>query len=170
MANVKSLIINGIDLLDLIYPIGSIFETTKQDFDPNVTFNGTWVRVKGKVLVGVDEDDTDFASSTLTGGEKTHTLLGTEMPIHNHGLRTVDGQNTISGWSNPNRVTRSGSSYDIIDTSGPLVSNAGGGSSQQSSTVLYSIYVGKNSLVIIYTSKEERRLNNGYRKRSCSWR
>ena len=84
MAIVKNLVINGIDLLDLIYPIGSIFETTKQDFDPNATFNGTWTRIKGKVLVGVDEDDTDFASSTLSGGEKTHTLTETEMPNHHH--------------------------------------------------------------------------------------
>lgn len=141
MANVKSLIINGIDLLDLIYPIGSIFETTKQDFDPNVTFNGTWTRVKGKVLVGVDEDDTDFASSTLTGGEKAHTLLGTEMPIHNHGIRTVDGQNNISGWSNPSRVTRSGSSYDIVDISTTLVNNAGGGGPHNNLQPYYTVYM-----------------------------
>ena len=36
------------------------------------------------LLVGVDEDDTDFASSKLTGGEKTHTLATSEMPSHTH--------------------------------------------------------------------------------------
>lgn len=127
MAIVKNLVINGIDLLDLIYPIGSIFETTKQDFDPNTAFNGTWTRIKGKVLVGVDEDDTDFASSTLSGGEKTHTLIVAEMPAHNHAIRTADGQATLSGWTNSNQVQRTGSSYDIENNSAFQIKNAGGG-------------------------------------------
>lgn len=141
MAIVKNLVINGIDLLDLIYPIGSIFETTKQDFDPNTTFNGTWTRIKGKVLVGVDENDTDFASSTLSGGEKTHTLIVAEMPAHNHAIRTADGQATLSGWTNSNQVQRTGSSYDIENNSNSQIKNAGGGAPHNNMPPYYTVYM-----------------------------
>ena len=98
MANVKSLIIKGTDLLDLIYPVGVIFETTKKDFDPNGVFNGTWTRIKGKVLVGVDENDSDFKTVKATGGEKTHRLSVFEMPDHHHDLPAfVSGDTNLQG-------------------------------------------------------------------------
>ncbi len=161
MANVKSLIIKGTDLLDLIYPVGVIFETTKKDFDPNGVFNGTWTRIKGKVLVGVDENDTDFASSKATGGEKTHTLLGTEMPTHNHGIRTVDVQNRITGWTNLNRVARSGSSYDIVDASTTLIANAGGGVPTTTFNRIIQYICGREQLSHYDTSKWKGGLING---------
>ena len=39
-----------------------------------------------RMIIGVDEDDPDFKSSGLTGGEKSHTLTVAEMPFHNHSL------------------------------------------------------------------------------------
>lgn len=71
--------------VDLVYPIGSIYMTTST-VSPAVLFGGTWERIKGKCIVGVDEDDTDFSASSLTGGEKTHTLTTSEMPRHNHQI------------------------------------------------------------------------------------
>ena len=53
--------------VDLIYPIGSIY-LSLNDINPNKMFGGTWERIKGKTLVGVDESDTDFKTSKLTGG------------------------------------------------------------------------------------------------------
>lgn len=77
-------------LIDMIYPVGSIIENANADFNPNTVFSGTtWERIKGKVLVGVDEDDTDFATTGKTGGEKTHTLTIEEMPSHQHSLTSV---------------------------------------------------------------------------------
>ena len=86
MAELKSLTINGKSIYDLIYPIGSIYETSDKDFNPNTTFGGSWQRIKGKVLVGVDESDTDFSTSQKSGGEKTHKLTKNELPHHNHAL------------------------------------------------------------------------------------
>lgn len=54
------------------YPIGSIIMSANPSFDPNTTYGGTWERIKGKFLVGVDEDDTDFATVEKTGGSKQH--------------------------------------------------------------------------------------------------
>ena len=84
-----------IDLLDFIYPIGSIYESTVNT-DPSQLFGGTWERIKGKVLVGVDEDDKDFQSAEKTGGEKTHTLTVSEIPDHYHYVPII-GENTVPG-------------------------------------------------------------------------
>ena len=60
-------------IIDLIHPIGSIIYLNNET-DPNEIYQGTtWERIKGKVLVGVDEDDTTFASAGLEGGEKTNS-------------------------------------------------------------------------------------------------
>ena len=73
-------------LFDWIYPIGSVIANANAAFDPNVIYkHQTWVRwAKGRTLVGIDEDDTDFATVDKTGGEKTHTLTTAEMPKHTH--------------------------------------------------------------------------------------
>ncbi|WP_430602217.1 hypothetical protein IGJ02_002528 [Enterococcus sp. DIV0724b] len=83
-------------LIDLIYPVGSIYMSTK-DIDLNSFIGGTWERIKGKVLVGVDETDVDFVAGK-TGGSKTHTLTVNEMPSHGHQLGLTKGTNpAVSG-------------------------------------------------------------------------
>lgn len=72
------------DLLNMFYPVGSVYETMDSSFDPNKKWGGTWERIKGKVLVGVDEDDDDFNTSEKIGGEKAHTLVVNELPSHTH--------------------------------------------------------------------------------------
>lgn len=71
-------------LLDFFYPVGTIYETENLSFDPNKKWGGSWKRIKGRVLVGVDEEDTDFSMSGKTGGSKTHTLTTKEIPKHTH--------------------------------------------------------------------------------------
>lgn len=69
-----------------IFPIGSTY-ITQTDTNPNTILGfGTWERVKGKVLVGLDEDDSNFNSIGKTGGEKTHTLTTNEIPTHDHNM------------------------------------------------------------------------------------
>ena len=46
--------------------------------DGSTTFN--LPNIKGRSLVGVDPDDTDFNVVGATGGEKTHTLTKQELP------------------------------------------------------------------------------------------
>lgn len=72
------------DLLNMFYPVGSVYETMDSSFDPNEKWGGTWERIKGRVLIGVDENDSDFNIAEKTGGEKTHTLVVSELPQHTH--------------------------------------------------------------------------------------
>lgn len=74
-----------VNLIDFIFPIGTVITNSNADFDPNIVYSGTtWKRIKGKVIIGVDESDTDFNSSDIIGGEKFHALTINEMPIHSH--------------------------------------------------------------------------------------
>lgn len=75
---------SGKQLLDVFYPIGTIYESVKPD-SPSTFMGGTWSRFgNGKVLVGVDENDADFNTVNKTGGEKKHTQTIAEMPSHTH--------------------------------------------------------------------------------------
>lgn len=67
------------EIWNLIYPIGSVY-MSKNSTDPSTLFGGTWERIKGRVIVGVDENDADFNMVLKTGGSKylqhhTHKYL-----------------------------------------------------------------------------------------------
>lgn len=51
---------------------------------PNNSSNFKLPNLNGKVPVGYDSSDTDFATVGHTDGEKTHTLSVTEIPSHRH--------------------------------------------------------------------------------------
>lgn len=71
-------------LLDLIYPIGSIYMSVR-DTNPADFLGGTWERWgQGCVPVGVDENDTIFEKAENKGGEQKHQLITSEMPNHRH--------------------------------------------------------------------------------------
>ena len=75
-----------VHLLDLVFFPGCVIPTDNSKFDPNRLFPWmTWERfAKGRTLVGVDEDDEDFATAGLELGEKTHKNTIDEMPSHRH--------------------------------------------------------------------------------------
>lgn len=99
MANLKSLEINGVDIIDIFYPVGCLFYTTNNNFNPNNIFeNTTWEKIEGRFIVGTDKSDSDF-TSMKTGGEKTHTLTINEMPVHNHGVAGKTSGSEAQGYS-----------------------------------------------------------------------
>ena len=85
-------------LLELIYPVGSIYMTVDKDSDPAAFLGGTWERWgQGRVPVGVDENDTIFEKAENKGGEQKHQLITSEMPAHNHrGTYTKTDHYTIN--------------------------------------------------------------------------
>ena len=67
-----------------LHPVGCIY-LSMNSTNPSTYFGGTWTRIaKGRVLVGVDENDTDFNASNKTGGAKTVTLTTNQIPSHTH--------------------------------------------------------------------------------------
>lgn len=108
-------------LLDLFYPVGSIYTSTKNT-NPAATLGGTWTQIKDRFLLCAG----DSYSAGTTGGSATHThtsaahthttaghtLTVNEIPSHSHYESfPVEG---YTGWS---RETGSGYnvcfSYDV---------------------------------------------------------
>lgn len=98
------------DLLNMFYPVGSVYETMDSSFDPNKKWGGTWERIKGRVLVGVDENDSDFNTAEKTGGEKTHTLVVSELPQHTHANYAKRTNITINNSGNTHVTCHSSNS------------------------------------------------------------
>lgn len=89
-----------IDLYDMLpVPVNSVLYTYKKyNTSPTEDYPWTtWERIKGKVLVGVDENDPDFSTPGKTGGEKTHIVTTNEMPPHNHAWDGVNDGATVTG-------------------------------------------------------------------------
>jgi len=62
-------------LMQLIFPIGSTY-ITQDNTNPNSILGfGTWERLKGKVCVGIDENDNDFNTIGKIGGNKVSQEL-----------------------------------------------------------------------------------------------
>ena len=69
-------------LLDNIYPVGSIYTTTKTDFDPNVSFGGTWEQVQSG----------RFLMSKNKGSGQVGQYQDAMLPNHHHtGSGSVNG-------------------------------------------------------------------------------
>lgn len=83
------------NMIDLLYPVGSVITNGRKDFDPNTLYPGTtWKRIKGRVIVGVDEDQKEFETVGKTGGSK-------EMQSHTHtGSSSSAGSHTHTASSN----------------------------------------------------------------------
>ena len=96
------------------FAIGDLFFTTNKE-NPSVRFGGAWELFgKGKTLVCVDENDSDFNEVKKIGGEKTHKLTFNEMPAHAHNLNAFTNGSGSTGrftgnyeWSSTSSDTES---------------------------------------------------------------
>ncbi|WP_270672014.1 phage baseplate protein [Faecalimonas umbilicata] len=72
---------------NLIYPVGSIYMSVNP-INPSELFPLTaWAEWgKGRVPVGVDPSQTEFDAAEKTGGSKSVTLTGNQLPSHNHNV------------------------------------------------------------------------------------
>lgn len=108
--------IKGKALRDIFYPVGSIFQSTNNT-NPSTFIGGTWERFgNGRVLVGVDEADTDFSTPNKTGGDKTHKLTADEM-AHKH-IQTEQFNSAYSTNTGHKFTVGESVASDVIKTSG----------------------------------------------------
>lgn len=71
-------------LIDLFYPVGSYYETSNLNFNPNTAWGGTWVLdSQGRVTVSQTSSGT-FATVGGTGGAETVTIASNNLPTHTH--------------------------------------------------------------------------------------
>lgn len=70
------------DIVDIIYPVGSIYITTAfpENSTPAAIFGGSWVQIKDRFILAAGDDYPGLS----VGGESSHILLEREMPRHRH--------------------------------------------------------------------------------------
>lgn len=101
--------------VDVAWPVGSIFISAVSTNPSTLLGGGTWVRfAKGRMLMSLDETQTEFDTLEETGGSKTHTLTEAEMPPHTHSGTTGSGGTHTHGfttWGHANNGADSGRSF-----------------------------------------------------------
>lgn len=70
---------NYVNLLDIVYPVGSVF-ISNNSVSPADSIGGTWAQL---------EEGSFICQGTLeeTGGTNSYTLTESQMPSHSHALR-----------------------------------------------------------------------------------
>ena len=91
--NIANTYLKKATVIDVIYPVGSIYMSMSATNPATLFGVGTWTRIsQGRMLLGAD-DSTYKAGAT--GGEATHTLTAAEMPAHSHtGTTSTNGEHT----------------------------------------------------------------------------
>lgn len=108
----------GSAIIEQIYHVGSYYFSDSSQ-SPSARFGfGTWERVKGKFIVGLDEDDTNFNSAGKVGGSKTHTHTN-NITINSAGNHTHEVAE--DGWGS----VQSGGGLPEPSYNGTLVTGAG---------------------------------------------
>lgn len=105
-----------------VLPVGITLIFYTAEADPNEIYGGTWKRAaKGRAIVGVDEEDEDFATAGLTLGEKKHKSTIAEMPQHAHRL-TLEGYGTATAsgvkWASGGNMGKFSYANDMIEPVG----------------------------------------------------
>jgi len=96
------------DIIDMFYPIGTIYETLDSTFDPNIAWGGTWEQIEDKFLLAAGSTyaaggpDGGVASISYTpAGSTGGTKLSDAQIAHGHSFT----QPTISGGSHSHEPT-----------------------------------------------------------------
>lgn len=132
----------GVDvssLVDLFYPIGSIYMSTDST-SPQSRFTGTyWLPIYDRFLLGAGNT---YKTAKATGGEATHTLTKQEIPSHYHDeyVGNDGGSDSApsgySGW--PNIAYTSNKTWWAT---GAKTSNAGGDGAHNNMPPYYTVYM-----------------------------
>jgi microcystin-dependent protein len=112
-------------VLDKVYPIGSIYQSTSQSTSPdNLFFGGTgltnWTAVgEGRVLVGKASSGT-FDTAGATAGAETITLTSAQsgLPAHYHRVfsRGDESTESLTAQNNQNRRRHEGGGHTTATT------------------------------------------------------
>jgi len=91
-------------LIDFFYPIGTLYQSSDNTFNPNTKWGGTWVKIEGRFILG---SSSEYPINN-TGGSKNVSLTQNNIPQHTHNFNYVGGvyftEAIFGGALNSNRV------------------------------------------------------------------
>ena len=83
------------DLVDLVYPVGTVIINYSSSSSPASKVGGTWLQITdGRFLLA---SGGSYALGT-TGGESTHVLTISEMPSHTHTIYNTESNSECSAY------------------------------------------------------------------------
>ena len=107
-----------VDILNAIYPIGSVV-TLGVSTNPGTLYGvGTWTAIEGKVVVGIAGSGT-FDTLDATGGEEEVTLDETMIPAHTHTYPYGDTDGVGTNYVD-NNATNDLGTKEVSSTGGGL--------------------------------------------------
>lgn len=135
--------VSGKELLDLIYPIGSIYLSVSSA-NPQTLFGGTWEQVKDRFLLAAGSA---YAAGE-TGGAATVSLSTANLPAHTHKLNLAKRQKFLSSGTT--------STYVLVDSTDTTSTNyaplnngtttsAGSGTAHNNMPPYLAVYVWKRT-------------------------
>lgn len=117
------------------WPIGSIYISVVNT-NPSQWFGGTWQSFgSGRVLVGVDSNQSEFSTVEKTGGEKTHILSISEMPSHNHPIKNANVGGGVTTYNTVKAEDKRGWAGNIY------TDNTGGGKAHNNLQPYITVYM-----------------------------
>lgn len=132
--------LGGKELIDRIYPVGSIYISTSPTFNPQTVWGGTWKKTAdGRCLIGAN---TTYPLGS-TGGNATHThttqahaLTYNESVSHAHRMGSEGGSASLrNAFESTNRVVRGGTpnyTLNADNDKAPWTEMSGGGNAAHS--------------------------------------
>ena len=133
------------EVINLVYPIGSIYISVNAT-NPGTLFGvGTWASLgPGRTLVGLDAGQSEFDTVEETGGAKTHTLSLPEIPVHAHRMRDHNNRNLWQSDPPGDQIritgTSTGSNTNILDSG-----DSGGGGAHNNLQPYIVVYMWKRT-------------------------
>ena len=111
------------DMLNLIYPIGSIYISVN-DIDPSGLFGGTWEQLTETFLFAastIGKSNPTYPANgnsynTAKNGEATHTLTVKEIPSHRHTISRISKQ--VESGTSYSRITLDGTELSYTNYTG----------------------------------------------------
>lgn len=121
--------LEGKNILDYFYPVGAQIYNSNKNFDPNEHFSGTtWVRIKGDVLAGINEEDGDTSNPRICFNNVAGTQIGSKwLQNHNHSQHVATG---INGGDTYYRFSFNGEGNGLLYASMHNTADSGNGNAQ----------------------------------------
>lgn len=111
--------VSASQLLNLVYPIGSIYIGDENSSSPASWLGGTWQQIEDKFLLASGNSYT----AGDTGGEAEHTLTINEMPAHTHTAGRVQNWDATTSSRTPGNTVSPNASTQTSSTGGGQAHN-----------------------------------------------
>lgn len=129
--------INKSNLLDMIYPVGSIYMSVN-NVSPQSFLGGTWTTLKDRFLIGAGGS----YAVNATGGSATHTLTVDEIPSHSH---LISNPNSSGSYPQPAFLPSSSGTKNTYGGNEMTTRNTGGGKAHSIMPPYLAVYMWKRT-------------------------